>query len=106
MDNILSLDNWLPHDAKLELSKAAKSARLKNNWKRGTLSEKTGIPVSTIKRFETVGEVSLDNFLKIAFVLGDLDTLKNIFDTDSQPFTSLDEMLNTKPELKRKRGSL
>ena len=104
--NMLSLNDWLPSDAKTELAKAAKNARLKNGWKRDTLSEKTGIPASTIKRFETVGEISLNNFLKIVFLLGDLDKLKNVFDNETHSFTTLDEMANAKPKPKRKRGSL
>ncbi|WP_340123725.1 helix-turn-helix transcriptional regulator [Methylobacter svalbardensis] len=106
MDKILSLNEWLPYDAKIELAKAAKGARLKRGWKRDTLSEKTGIPVSTLKRYETTGEISLDQFLRLTFVLGDLDRLKGVFDSDEQVFSSLDEMVTVKPEVKRKRGTL
>jgi len=106
MDKILSLSDWLPYDAKIELAKAAKNSRLKKGWKRDTLSEKTGIPPSTIKRYETTGEISLDQFLKLAFVLGDLDKLKSVFDVNQQIFTSLDDMLKDKPEPKRKRGRI
>jgi transcriptional regulator with XRE-family HTH domain len=106
MNKILSINDWLPHDAKIELAKAAKNARLKKGWKRGTLSEKTGIPVPTITRYETTGEISLDKFLRLAFVLGDLDKLKGVFDSEEQVFSSLDEMLKVKPEVKRKRGRL
>ena len=106
MDKILSLNDWLPYDAKIELAKAAKSARLKNGWKRDTLSEKTGIPTSTIKRYETTGEISLNQFLKLVFVLGDLDKLRDIFDNETHDFVSLDEMLKVKPMPKRKRGSI
>ena len=106
MDNILFLSDWLPYDAKIELAKAAKKARLNNGWKRDTLSEKTGIPSSTIKRFETCGEISLDQFLKLVFVLGDLDKLKGIFDGEAKIPTSLDEMAKVKQTPKRKRGRL
>jgi len=106
MDKILSLNDWLPYDAKIELAKAAKNARLKNGWKRDTLSEKTGIPASTLKRFETSGEISLDQFLKLVFVLGDLDKLKGVFDNEAPVFASLDAMLKVKPDPKRKRGRI
>lgn len=106
MDKIISINNWLPYDAKSELAKAAKNSRLKRGWKRDTLSEKTGIPVSTLKRYETTGEISLDQFLRLTFVLGDLDKLKSVFDSEEQVFASLDEMLKVKPEIKRKRGTL
>jgi transcriptional regulator with XRE-family HTH domain len=106
MDKILSLDNWIPYDAKAELAKTAKAARLKNGWKRETLSEKTGIPVSTLKRYETLGEISLDQFLKLVFVLGDLDKLKSVFDNDTAGFTSLEEIVQAKTRPVRKRGRL
>ncbi|NOQ35572.1 MAG: helix-turn-helix domain-containing protein [Methylococcaceae bacterium] len=103
MDKILSLNNWIPTEAKSNLSKAAKAARLRQALKRDTLSEKTGIPTATIKRFETSGEVSLDNFLKIAFVLGDLEVLKNVF-IEPQA-SSLDEIIAADKKPKRQRGS-
>ena len=106
MDKILSLNDWLPYDAKIELAKNAKNARLKRRWKRDTLSEKTGIPTSTLKRYETSGEISLDQFLRLTFVLGDLDKLKGVFDNEEPVFTSLDEMLKVKPEVKRRWGTL
>ena len=106
MDKILSLNNWLPCDAKLELAKAAKSARLKKGWKRDTLSEKTGIPSSTLKRYETTGEISLHQFLKLVFVLGDLDQLNGIFANETPEFTSLEAMLKVNAIPKRKRGRL
>ena len=106
MDKIMSLNDWLPYDAKLELAKAAKNARLNIGWKRDTLSEKTGIPNSTLKRYETTGEISLDQFLKLVFVLGDLDKLKGIFDSETTVFATLDDMLNVNPRPKRKRGRL
>lgn len=106
MNKILSIDDWLPFDAKAELAKAVKNARLKRGWKRSTLSEKTGIPIPTITRYETTGEISLDKFLRLAFVLGDLNKLKSVFDSEEQVFSSLDDMLKDKPDVKRKRGTI
>ena len=77
MDKILSLDNWIPYQAKQELAKKAKDARLNRGWKRDTLSERSGVPTSTIKRYETTGEISFDQFLRLTFEIGDLDKLKS-----------------------------
>ena len=84
MDKIISINDWVPHDAKLELAKAAKEARLKRGWKRDTLSEKTGIPLSTLKRYELTGDISLNQFLML----------------------TLDDILKQKPTVKRRRGNL
>jgi transcriptional regulator with XRE-family HTH domain len=106
MDNTLSFDDWLPVEAKQELAKKAKEARLARSWKRETLAERTGIPVPTIKRYETTGEISLHQFLKIVFVLGDLNKLKTVFDSEAPFYASLEDIIKEKPKKTRKRGSL
>jgi len=105
MVKVLSLDNWAPFQAKKEMAKKAKEARLKRSWKRDTLSEKSGVPVSTIKRYETTGEISLDQFLRIVFELGDLDKLKSVFDKEPILYATLDDMLKDSLVKKRTRGS-
>lgn len=103
MDKQISLDDWVPMEAKKELAKLAKETRLARGWKRETLSDKTGIPVPTLKRYETTGEISLHQFLKLTFVLGDLDKLKSVFDPEKPFYASLEDIVNEKP--KRQRGS-
>lgn len=103
MDNMLSLNDWIPSEAKANLAKAAKTARLKQALKRDTLSKNTGIPSATIKRFETCGDISLHNFLKIVFVLGDLEIMKTVF-AESQA-SSLDEIIAENKKPQRQRGS-
>ena len=106
MDKIQTPTDLLLNDSKIELAKAAKDARLKKGWKRDTLSKHTGLPLSTIKRYETNGRISLDHFLRLAFVLGDLDKLREVFKSEEHVYASLDEMQKAKPEVKRKRGRI
>ena len=105
MDKIISLDDLLPIEAKKMLANQAKETRLARGWKRETLSQHTGIPVPTIKRYETTGEISLRQFLKLVFILGDLDKLKEVFKPEEPFYTSLDEIPQTKEKPKRQRGS-
>ena len=105
MDSIISLDDFLPVEAQKTLAKQAKETRLARGWKRETLSQHTGIPVPTIKRYETTGEISLRQFLKLVFVLGDLDKLKEVFKPDEPFYTSIDEIEKVKIKPKRQRGS-
>ncbi len=105
MDNIISLNNLLPIEAQKKLAQQAKESRLARGWKRETLSQQTGIPVPTIKRYETTGEISLRQFLKLAFILGDLDKLNEVFKPDEPFYSSLDEIQKTKEKPKRVRGS-
>ena len=107
MDKILSIDDWLPVEAKKSLAKQAKETRLARHWKRATLSKHTGIPVPTIKRYETTGDISLQQFLKLVFVLGDLDKLKGVFTPEKPFYSSIEEIEKSeaKPKPKRQRGS-
>ncbi len=103
----MSFNDWLPVEAKKTLAKQAKETRLARGWKRETLSKHTGIPVSTIKRYETTGDISLKQFLKLAFILGDLNILKEVFKPEEPFYSSIEEMakMAVKPKPKRKRGS-
>jgi transcriptional regulator with XRE-family HTH domain len=105
MDNPISLDDWIPMEAKRELARLAKETRLARGWKRETLSDKTGIPVSTLKRYETTGEIGLQQFLKLVFVIGDINRLKSVFEPEKPVYVSLDELIKDREKPKRKRGS-
>ena len=103
----MSIDDWIPVEAKKTLARQAKETRLARNWKRETLSQHTGIPVPTIKRYETTGDISLQQFLKLVFVLGDLDILKEVFQPEKPFFSSIEEIAKseTQSKPKRQRGS-
>ena len=105
MDKMISLEDLLPVEAKKLLAKQAKETRLARGWKRETLSQHTGIPVPTIKRYETTGDISLRQFLKLVFILGDLDKLKGVFNPEEPFYTSIDEIERVKEKPKRQRGS-
>jgi len=107
MDKIISIDDWIPVEAKKTLANQAKETRLARGWKRETLSKHTGIPVPTIKRYETTGDISFQQFLKLVFVLGDLNILKEVFKPEDRFYSSIDEIAKStaKAKKKRQRGS-
>ena len=56
------------------------------------LAAKSGVSLGSIKRFEQIGEISLQSLTKLAIALeveGGLDTL-----FDSVPFQSIEEVIN------------
>ena len=56
------------------------------------LAAKSGVSLGSIKRFEQIGEISLQSLTKLAIALeveGELDTL-----FDSVPFQSIEEVIN------------
>lgn len=56
------------------------------------LSEKTGISLGSVKRFEQTGEISFVSLLRIADVLGETGEFDNLF--CSKDYTSIEEVLN------------
>jgi len=93
-----------PRDISLEIAADLKRIRLEvYQWKRDTLAEKSGVPSSTIKRFETTGEVSLRQLLRLVFVLGYLDRMEGLFHTDVEGM-SMDDFIKMKQNHQRKRG--
>jgi transcriptional regulator with XRE-family HTH domain len=83
---------YAPGEIALQIADNAKRLRLSKNFSRKTLSEKSGVPEPTIKRFETTGKVSLDALLLIATALGAMDQLANLF--ASPTMQSMDELKN------------
>ncbi len=78
--------------------------RLSRNWTQMTLAEKSGVPISTLRKFEQTGKISLESFIKICFCLDILDELLNTTEPKEQEFTSMDQVLNDTAPKRRKRG--
>lgn len=99
MDYILNI--YLPSEVKIKIAQGAKQLRLQKGFKRTTLAKKSGVPSSSIKRFETTGDISLSSLLKIAAVLGSLDDFLKLF-PKTEPLTLKElEQIESKPLPKR-----
>lgn len=69
------------------------------------LSERSGVPLSTLRKFEQKGVISLDSFLKILSVVGGLEEMLEALKPKQQHFKSIDEVLKSEEKSTRKRGS-
>lgn len=69
------------------------------------LSERSGVALSTLRKFEQKGVISLDSFLKILSVVGGLDEMIEALKPQQQHFKSIDEVLKSEEKNSRKRGS-
>ena len=70
------------------------------------LSERSGVPLSTLRKFEQKGLISLDSFLKILSVVGGLEEMMNVLKPSKPNFKSIDDVLKSdSSDLTRKRGS-
>ena len=67
-----------------------------------SLSEKSGVSLGSIKRFETSGEISLKHLLKLALVLDALDEFHNLF--PQKEYECIDDILKSRKQKERKRG--
>lgn len=56
------------------------------------LSEKSGVSLGSVKRFESSGDISLISLTKIAFALELENELERLF--ENVPFLSIEEILN------------
>ena len=94
---MLSINISSPRQLKKQIALQAKKKRLEKNLSRETLSIKSSVPTSTIKRFETIGDIGLDALLRIALVLDSLNEFSQLFAMNVP--TTLFE-----PNIERQRG--
>lgn len=69
------------------------------------LSERSGVPLSTLRKFEQKGVISLESFLKILSVVGGLEEMLDALKPKEQHFKSIDEVLKSEEKPTRKRGN-
>jgi len=79
-----------PEDVARQLAERVKILRLRRNWKRATLAERSGVSEASLKRFERTGHISLENLLKLAFTLDRLEELTTLF--TPAPATSIKDL--------------
>lgn len=91
-----------PYETAKEVAERAKQCRLHYNLSQKTLSQRSGVSLGTLKKFETSGKISFESLLKIAVALKCLNDFQQIFKPQSiESYRSLDDLINEK---ERKRG--
>lgn len=81
----------LPEDLAKQLGERARARRLAANLTRKTLAERSGVPASTIRKFEGTGIISLVGLLQIADALGCMDDFSKLF--PSRVAVTIDEFV-------------
>ncbi len=102
-DNLIILDDFNPTAIIKKIAARLKQRRLHLNYTQVLLSEKSGVSLGSIKRFENSYKISLEHLLKLALVLDALDEFHNIFPVNN--YNSINDIINTKKSNKRKRAS-
>jgi transcriptional regulator with XRE-family HTH domain len=98
---MLAINISTPKSIMQNLKDKFKQKRLSSNLTQEGLSNKSGVSLGSVKRFETSGEISFESLLKVALVLNCLDDFKNIANKNDEQYHSMDDLLKIKPIKKR-----
>lgn len=94
-----------PNEVSRLIARSAQERRLSLNYTQRTLSDRSGVSLGVIKKFERTGRISLESLLKLALVLGCLEDFKDLFKkVEVGRVQTLDEVL--RKDKRRKRGSV
>ena len=72
-----TLDN--PDDIAMQVAKNFRKRRVEKNITRQRIAELSGVPLSTLARFEQKGLIAFESLIKLAMALGYTSELKDLF---------------------------
>ena len=98
---MLAINIQTPNTIMQNLKDNFKQKRLSLNLTQEGLSNKSGVSLGSIKRFETIGQISLESLLKLAFILDCLSDFQNIAVVKNEKYETMDDLLKSKPTKKR-----
>lgn len=97
----IMIDFLIADDAFSQISVLMREHRVAKNITQVQLAQRSGVSLSVLKKFETTGKISLESFVKLAFVLGLTDRILNALKPQND-FISMDELLESNEKPKRK----
>ncbi len=98
----LLLDDFNPQAIARSIAGRMRRKRLMLNITQQSLSQKSGVSLGSLKRFENSYEISLKHLLQLALALDSLDDFQNVFSANN--YQSIDEILVMKKTKERERG--
>ena len=90
--------------AQLKIAENIRARRLSMELTQEGLAERSGVPLPTLRKFEQKGTISLESFLKLLMVVGEVEELLNILKPTKLTFNSIDDVLKDTDSVSRKRG--
>ena len=104
---MLSINIQTPSSIMETIRNNFKRARLGLELTQEGLSNRSGVSLGSIKRFENSGEISLKSILKLAIVLNCIDDFSEIALPSKHNVSSIDELLKRdKDDNQPKRGKI
>jgi len=101
-DTILALIEQNPDSVLRSLAARVKARRLELDLTQKALAARAGLTFATYRRFESSGEISLRNLLKLALALDAVSGFEQLF--TERRYESLDALLKSNKSRERKRG--
>jgi len=92
-----------PEGVLRQVAERAKARRIAAALTQKDLSERSGVKIDSLRRFERTGRVSFESLVKIALVLGALDDFTKLF--PEPEFRSISEVLGNQRRRQRVRKS-
>lgn len=89
-----------PADVAAQLGTRARARRLSKKLTQAGLSQRSGVPLGTLRKFEKTGQISLVSFIRLSMVLGDEAALDRLL-RDDRRFNSIEDVLDVDPQPKR-----
>ena len=90
--------------AQQKIAENVRERRLLMELTQEGLSERSGVPLATLRKFEQKGAISLESLLKLLMVVGGLEEIIDVLKPPKPNFTSIDEVLKDRNSISRKRG--
>lgn len=92
-------------DAQAQIANQVQSRRVAMGLTQKEFAKRAGVKLPTLRKFEQKGVLSLESFLKMMMVLGELDNIARfLIPKDPVIFSSIDDVLKQIPPITRKRG--
>ena len=87
------------------IAERARAERIRHQYTQAELAERSGVPLSTYKRFEREGQIALESLAKVAIALRMESELNGLFEQTTTSFESLNAVersLNDQPKKPRR----
>jgi transcriptional regulator with XRE-family HTH domain len=94
-----------PSKAQEKLASNLRARRLALGLTQAGLSKRSGVPLSTLGKFEQTGKISVEALFKIMAIVGGIDEVVEATKPKSNTFKSIDDVLAQDEAPKRKRGT-
>jgi len=90
--NTFNFNQNTPKEIDEMIAERIRNIRKKRKLSQEKLSEKSGVSLGSVKRFENIGEISLSSLTKLAIALGCDNELERLF--EDIPFDSIQEVID------------